>query len=338
MADFATNEVSWQSLFWALIPIALNSMTQPCGRIYGFSEEYGFFLRSSPIICAYDVISTFVSFVYHLIESKSFRKALLGVMLYRFGHTYRESGSGGLQDLQKNSPPRLFLFVAGALPQLIKIYAFAGVQWTKVWASLYLVSFGLLEILVISQRKPLVTLRSESLGHLDNRNIFTYDAFMSVFQFALLIIYISCFVALAQLVNLEPYLTLPFGAIMFSSTLSVARNIIADGESRDTIQASLMALIQINLLLLGHPTLLESHKGYKLLCFACSHGICACFSPRPTRFWFWLRREHFNMYQLFIIVSKVYIVLLNFSFGLICYTLFYDPIGTVKPKWTENLG
>ena len=338
MADSARNEVSWQSAFWALVPIAINSMTQPCGKIYGFSEDYGFFLRSSPIICAYDAISTLVLFGFRLIEGKSFRKASQAVISYRFRHTNEEIGSGGLQDLQNNTRLRLFLFAAGALPQLIKIYAFAGVHWTKVWASLFFVSFGLLEVLVVSQRKPLVPLKSKPPGHSDSDQIFTYDDFMAVFHCVLSIIYMSCCVAITRLVNLATPLALPLWIVIQSSAIWVIGNITTSKEPRDAIQASLMAFLQTNFLLVGHLTLLESHKIIKLLCFTCSHCIFALVPETSWQFWTWLQRKHSNTFRFLNTVSKSYIVLLNFSFGLTCYSLLYDPAGTVKSKWTENLG
>ena len=338
MADSATTEVSWQSLFWALIPIALNSMTQPCGQIYGFSEEYGFFLRSSPIICAYDTITTFVLLGCHLNEERSFQKALQGVISYRFRQTNREVGNGVLQDLQNNTRLRLFLFAAGALPQLIKIYAFAGVHWTKAWASLYLVSFGLFEILVILQRKPLIPLPIVRSGHSNGNQAIIRKVHNLSFNLALFFSCIFSFVVFVQSINKGPDLTWFAGAYISFITLLVVQNITFDEEFRDVIQASLMAFIQIFLLLHGHPTFIESDKIINLLYFICGYYIFACFYIPPKRFWAWVRREHSSIYLFLNTTSKIYIVLLNFSIGLICYSLLYDPAGTVKPKWTENLG
>ena len=98
-----------------------------------------------------------------------------------------------------------------------------------------------------------------------------------------------------------------------------------------------MAFVQIAFLLLGHLTLLECHKIVKLLCFICGHCIFAWVSETSKQFGTWLQWEHSNTFRFLDTKSKVYIVLLNFSIGLVCYSLLYDPAGTVKPKWTENL-
>lgn len=45
------NEVLWESLFWGLVPFALNSMQQPAGLICGADADVEFLLRSSPVIC-----------------------------------------------------------------------------------------------------------------------------------------------------------------------------------------------------------------------------------------------------------------------------------------------
>jgi len=68
--DPKPSQVSWQSAFWALVPITLNTMTQPSGMILDgmildMPSRYGFFLRSSPIICFLDTIYVLSSLIYY---------------------------------------------------------------------------------------------------------------------------------------------------------------------------------------------------------------------------------------------------------------------------------
>ncbi|KAH9219141.1 hypothetical protein DL95DRAFT_520826 [Leptodontidium sp. 2 PMI_412] len=49
-------EVSWQTLFWIITTLAINSMTQTCGWVCGFNSRYRPYIRSSPAICVVDII------------------------------------------------------------------------------------------------------------------------------------------------------------------------------------------------------------------------------------------------------------------------------------------
>ncbi|KAK4443997.1 hypothetical protein QBC34DRAFT_430259 [Podospora aff. communis PSN243] len=58
MADSKSEtEISWQTAWWALIPLATTCMLQPCGNILGVrngSRVARFCGRASPIICLAD--------------------------------------------------------------------------------------------------------------------------------------------------------------------------------------------------------------------------------------------------------------------------------------------
>ena len=334
MANSTTNEVSWQSAFWALVPVALNSMTQPCGKIYGFSEEYGFFLRSSPIICAYDAVSIFMLFGLCLVREKSFRKAGQAVISCRWPRLNEEleiNGgleTSGLQELQRNSRFRLSLFAAGALPQLVKIYAFTGVPWTKIWATLFLVSFALFEILVISQRKP--------IGRIDEDRKKIYDDVMFYFFLVTFLFYLGCWcITLWDLTKLDFFL-LAVTAYVQLAFIGTGWASFFGEMSGDTSRATFMAFIQMALCLMGHSTLQKNHELES--CYYFAYGPFAIafvtIGSKPS----WLRIEHPDTRRFLNNLSKAYIVLLNISIALLCYSLLYDPAGTVKPDWTEYLG
>jgi len=65
----SSNEVSWQSAYYALIPIALNSMLQPrepAGKTCGFNASLRIYLRSSPIVCAVEAAFILIRFAFYM--------------------------------------------------------------------------------------------------------------------------------------------------------------------------------------------------------------------------------------------------------------------------------
>ncbi len=143
-------EVSWYSAFWTLIPLALNSMTQPCGRALGLPAKYGFALRSNPLLCASDALTVLTSTLYWSIQLRSLLGGARKVARCRFEDPEDEEGesSSSLQELQRNKIFRTWVFVLGALPQTVKLYAMSGIFWTKVLSSMFIGSFAILEVIV----------------------------------------------------------------------------------------------------------------------------------------------------------------------------------------------
>lgn len=144
-------EVSWYSAFWTLIPLALNSMTQPCGRALGLPAKYGFALRSNPLSCAWDALTVLTSTLYWSIQLRSLKDGARKVARCRFEDLEDDEGgssSSSLQELQRNKIFRTCVFVFGALPQTVKLYAMSGIFWTKVLGSMFVGSFAILEVIV----------------------------------------------------------------------------------------------------------------------------------------------------------------------------------------------
>ena len=138
--------VSWQSAFWALVPIALNSMTQPCGMPFGFRMASAFALRSSPILCACDAIWALLCTLWHTVTLRSLRAAVALVTARRFRDP-DQSKQAGIAGLQQSLLFRVIVFALGALPQIVKLYGMQGVQLTRIVGILYLTSFSVLELL-----------------------------------------------------------------------------------------------------------------------------------------------------------------------------------------------
>jgi hypothetical protein len=153
--DGLGSEVLASTLFWALLPIALNTMTQPSGRILGFPPWYNFALRISPIVCAVNAISTLVELLFRAYTFKSFKTAFLGIAAHRFkGASDAGTNEGRFENLRRNSVFRIGLFVLGALPQAVMLYASKGIPWAQSCCTAYLASFVLDELVLYFSSHP----------------------------------------------------------------------------------------------------------------------------------------------------------------------------------------
>ena len=141
-----SEEVKWQAAFWGLVPIAINTMTQPSGKVLGFPSSDGFFLRSSPFVCACDTLYIIAALIHQGIGHGSVRVAARVIIENRFSDAANESESESFSQFRRNTVVRLVLFVLSTLLGIVKIYGMQGVPWTKAWASMFLSSFLILEI------------------------------------------------------------------------------------------------------------------------------------------------------------------------------------------------
>ncbi|KAI9859670.1 MAG: hypothetical protein M1813_006601 [Trichoglossum hirsutum] len=139
--------MSWQSAFWLLVALALNSMMQPSGRVCGFPPAYRTPLRSSPIVCLVDATEVLFQLAYYILHGNWPWKAAQEVTRHRFQNFDRDND--GLAKVEENKHVRLVLFVLGVLPQVVKLCAVTGIPWTKTWGSMYLASFVVTELVVV---------------------------------------------------------------------------------------------------------------------------------------------------------------------------------------------
>jgi hypothetical protein len=127
-------------------------MSQPSGMVCGFPSKHGFFLRSSPFICALDISYLLIQITIRGYRTP--RKILEDITKRRFRDVPSED-EGGLSSLQKNAPFRFALFFLGAFRSIIKLFAYQGIPWTQAFGAMYLGSFLIIEILVIPTQKQL---------------------------------------------------------------------------------------------------------------------------------------------------------------------------------------
>ncbi|KAF2680492.1 hypothetical protein K458DRAFT_91953 [Lentithecium fluviatile CBS 122367] len=146
--------VSWQSAFWGLLPLALNSMLQPAGSIAYFSLTRSFILRISPIICAADAISSLCLIAcYMSIPGVSLGYAAKAWLLQR--------SANPRMPLEASPTLRLIAFILGTFSQSMKLFSCKGIPWTQAWAYLYVGSFVAMEV---------ATLVARSIGDVEFQN------------------------------------------------------------------------------------------------------------------------------------------------------------------------
>ena len=161
-------------------------MTQPSGRILGLPSSYNFAIRSSPFVCAVSTIYSLSCFLFYCFRLRSFKKArrrftaerfsdranngevdplatifglklsldgtlpLESVEAFAAAHSrgWLNSAGASFASLRNNVIFRIGLFLVGALPQIIKLYAADGIPWTQAICTAFLSSFLVDELLL----------------------------------------------------------------------------------------------------------------------------------------------------------------------------------------------
>ena len=161
----SSNEVSWQSAYYALIPIALNSMLQPrepTGKTCGFDASLRIYLRSSPIVCALDATFILIRFIFYTRRhgyGNSLTRAAKEIRTVRGlvdnrprpeSAAHEELGPGRLLSQEFNTYLLYSVTALGVVTQLPKLTAYSGgsgaILWTKVWAWFYFGSWIVVEV------------------------------------------------------------------------------------------------------------------------------------------------------------------------------------------------
>jgi len=121
-------------------------MAQPSGRVCGLPSKYRTYLRCSPLICAADSLSILVHLALYL-AAFPFRDGIRLLVHQRFGDD--EGDEDGIHAIEKMTFIRWMFFIFGTLGPGIKLMAMEGVKVTKAWGAMFLLSFVMVEALVI---------------------------------------------------------------------------------------------------------------------------------------------------------------------------------------------
>lgn len=152
------HEVAWQTLFFWMVCLAINSVSQPNGRVLGTSYRHQAILRGSPIFCAFDAIDTLASWVVYVVSSSTpftiwnIRIAATRILLRRVVDRQGARDLGTIDKLVAQSRLRWVTFGVGVLPVVVKLYASKGIAWSQAIGTMYLASWLIFEVLLFSAR------------------------------------------------------------------------------------------------------------------------------------------------------------------------------------------
>ncbi|KAB5566476.1 hypothetical protein GE09DRAFT_736697 [Coniochaeta sp. 2T2.1] len=149
----AINEVKWQAAWWAMVPLALAAMTQPCGRVLDRdNKRYRFYARASPVVCIADVFIFLVMLVLGTVMEP--KDKWLANAKYEIRRRFQGELVGDPQTLESTFLARWAMLIVGGIPfQTLKLVAMSGIPWTKTWALMYFISIILGEVLIFVGRR-----------------------------------------------------------------------------------------------------------------------------------------------------------------------------------------
>jgi len=149
--DFDIDQVAWYTAWWALIPLAIAAMTQPCGRVLGQAEgNFRFYSRASPVFCIADVVHfiILIGLGFNL-RPRLFKRNIK----YELKKRFADSAQGDIAGAEKSRTIRWVLLALGGVPcQTVKLMVMEGVFWTKAWALIFALSIVFGEVVLVCAR------------------------------------------------------------------------------------------------------------------------------------------------------------------------------------------
>lgn len=352
-ASANAGEVSGQSAFWALVPIALNSMTQPAGSIFAIPsihEEFG--LRASPLVCVCDALHFLVSLTGHITSTRSPREAMRRTLQPRFlDWNLRKESS--VANLQRNVLFRLILFTLGCLPQIIKLFCMRGIPIVTTIAAFYLSSFLVLETGVYrSSRLDQVT--DTEAGNRTNNPTYSGDILKKDFgwklrytacPFSLIILFYPFALSAYEVARLTGHFfwLYAFGFSLLT-LLPAIHSMWLKGDEVTLTETTILFPITIGLflsscLLLSILDRVRSTDSRIILGLWISAGLLVIMGI-GTNFFYWvdsmtsrdIKSEETG------IGWSLFTIFYHLSTALPYYAFRYDSSGTFKPLWVNQLG
>ena len=324
-------QVSRATVFWALVPTVLNSMTQPAGNIWpDLTSEENFFLRFSPLTCVVDSALLLIEGLWSAMTLKNRAQAVAYIRSIRFPND--SPSDTALRSFQERFVFRAFLFLLGALPQVLKLLACKGIPWVKLLALTYIGSFCLLELLV---RR----LRQEGLTKIAIRN----DKKIRLQRISLLFLRLRYAAVVVS--------DLAFAVILHGYSLKRILNWNKEISRNPVVEDPMIVvwsylcgffLAPFTIFLLPDP---YGSEMFNLPLPGAAAGFIFFTSRLP------------NSLQSFVVVLLLLILILtaglarigidirdpycflsHIAVGLALLVVLYDPAVTYKPLWTEYLG
>ena len=152
--------MKWQVALFALMPLMLGAMAQPVGRVLDHPARYSLWMRSSPILCAGDMLHFLARYADRCYREPTFLANFKAELAYRFRD---DEASQDKRDIERTALVRWIMILLGGIPcQTIKLGAMQGVPLTKTVGLLFFISLVFGEVINISAS----TMVSSHLTHL----------------------------------------------------------------------------------------------------------------------------------------------------------------------------
>lgn len=341
--------LSWQSCFWAIVPIVLNTMCQSSGRILGYDAKHSFALRSSPVVCAANVVDTLVQLRRLCAREPSFAAALQALIDVRFKGAPQGSEDGSFEALRKNQAFRVILFVFGAAPQMIKLYACNGIPWTKAYCTAYIASFFLDETLAtmaslfrISGGKTTDQASPSPQGRQQLYSVWTRAVLLSSYA-AVYLVFATELTMLVELGFNEHGVLLLLALALFVISSLPTMFLQMTQVSIEIQRQKLAGTVSFSFLAWTIPSFVAAVFIWSFWMFPFDFGrgndvVMYCMTwIAGVGFLIVDETELEKLGQPFSGLGK-YFVVLHFSGALLYYTIRYDSSSTYKPAWTDYLG
>ena len=330
-------------------------MSQPSGMVCDFPSKYNFVLRSSPIICLLDTVFVIGRLARYTVALKSPRAAIEKIARHGFQDVADQAEESSLASLQKNTPFRLCVFMFGALPQTIKLYGIRGLPWTKVWGSMFLGSFLVNELLVLASKRSLRLSTPDQLQTSDGASSSSLDLRLVVGALFASLIFCIYFISRAFMSPITQYIgeKLRLHARIVQGTLLVEPWLLLFPPRKPLVAIALglvlplvMIFFTVSLPIYFNTPLIRSsflrHVPYMLLkvMTVVGESFWSILAFGLSIFNNYRRFQHLSPGQANFVNTGLWLqfLLLNTLAALFYYKFKYNPEGTLKPTWTDQLG
>ena len=259
---------------------------------------------------------------------------------------------GSLFTLQNDTLARLSVFVLGALPQIIKLYAMRSVPWTTVWVSMLFSSFLALEVLVlilgrswrelsanVHQGTPQDVRQSALQGNDTPASHLETTLGLEVAMAS--VGWCSYFLAVAAHAALLRDSVVSVLIMMYYSILAAWVSQLGELALAETVlRISVPFCVAVIAYIYGRALLWHTHHlTGSDVCFVLSFCIVGPIWPLKTAAKL-LRLGDTILVNREVVyfLLQAHFLLLQFRAAWFYYSFKYDAQGTLKPSWTEILG
>lgn len=177
------NVVSWQSAFWGIALVALNSITQEHGgRVCGYDRRLRAGFLTSPFCSLAHSLIVVFELCSEYYNSGSFRKSIIKAAnkMELFHRRDFPSSNGRRSRVYRGKGNLQWFFLHVAVPiaailQCVKLLACRGLPWTQAFAVFYILAFGTDEMLLWFGQPHTPSLGSDSTSEANDLSSYAHN-------------------------------------------------------------------------------------------------------------------------------------------------------------------